>query len=532
MIQFKRQFSIKTKVALSIVSAVLLSIPWEGASCITLLVGLLPLMLISAQYGASKKEAFAMLGWALLTFVLWNIATIWWVWNATPAGPIAATIVSTWWSIVPFMLYHIVSKRAPKILAYTTLITAWIAGEYLYTQAPALSFPWLVLGNGFADDTWAVQWYEYTGVFGGSLWVLLVNVLAFEACLTMSKKAWITATLAIIIPIGISIGLFYKYDAKGEYYTSLEKISVSVIQPNIPCYDKFGNSRAQQQNNLMELLAQAPSTSTFVLMPETALAESINEERPYDEDIIQRISNYLKEEKPTTMVITGAETLCVYGKEKGSETARQSGDYYYDNFNSSLGIDTTSNVLLHHKCKLVVGVETIPAWLRDFGDRFAVDLGGTMGQLGIGTTATTFEHHGTKVAPAICYEGLYGNHMAEFARNGAEALFVVSNDGWWGNTLGHKYLFAFCRLRAIETRRDVARSANTGVSGFITMQGEDLERMEWDNRGVLTSDIHLNSEQTFYTKYGDYIGRLSLLIAGLCLLYFVAYLAKKKFYMN
>jgi apolipoprotein N-acyltransferase len=84
------------------------------------------------------------------------------------------------------MLYHIVSKRAPKILAYTTLITAWIAGEYLYTQAPALSFPWLVLGNGFADDTWAVQWYEYTGVFGGSLWVLLVNVLAFEACLTMS----------------------------------------------------------------------------------------------------------------------------------------------------------------------------------------------------------------------------------------------------------------------------------------------------------------------------------------------------------
>ena len=232
------------------------------------------------------------------------------------------------------------------------------------------------------------------------------------------------------------------------------------------------------------------------------------------------------------MVIAGAETLHIYGKEKGSETARQQGDIYYDTFNSSLGIDTTDNVQLHHKCKLVVGVETIPAWLRNFGDRFAIDLGGTMGQLGIGTIATTFEHNGIKVAPAICYEGLYGNHMAEFARNGAEALFVVSNDGWWGNTLGHRYLFKFCRLRAIELRRDVARSANTGVSGFITMQGEDVERMEWDNRGVLTADIRLNSKQTVYAKYGDYIGRLSLYIALLCLLYFVAYSAKKRFYLN
>jgi apolipoprotein N-acyltransferase len=189
-------------------------------------------------------------------------------------------------------------------------------------------------------------------------------------------------------------------------------------------------------------------------------------------------------------------------------------------------------VQLHHKGKLVVGVETIPAWLRKAGNRFAIDLGGTFGQLGIGKSCKPFEHNGKKVAPAICYEGLYSNHMAEFVRNGAEALFVVSNDGWWGNTPGHKYLFAFCRLRAIELRRDVARSANTGVSGFITMQGEDVARMEWDNRGVLTHDVRLNDKQTFYAQFGDYIGRLSLYVALLCLLYFVAYTAKKKFYLN
>ena len=152
MIQFKRQFSKKTKAALCIASALLLSLPWEGASCITLFVGLLPLLLVSAQYSPSWRDTLSMLGWATLTFVLWNAGTIWWVWNATPAGPIAATIFSTWWSLLAFMAYHIVSKHAPKALAYVTLVTAWIAGEYLYTQAPALSFPWLVLGNGFADD--------------------------------------------------------------------------------------------------------------------------------------------------------------------------------------------------------------------------------------------------------------------------------------------------------------------------------------------------------------------------------------------
>ena len=532
MIQFKRQCSTKTKAALSLASAILLSIPWEGASCITLFVGLLPLLLVSAQYGASRRETLSMLGWATLTFVLWNAATIWWVWNATPAGPIVATICSTWWSLLAFMLYHIVSKHAPKALAYVVFVTAWIAGEYLYTQAPGLSFPWLTLGNGFADDPWAVQWYEYTGVFGGSLWVLLVNILALEACLTMKKQSWVVATLVLVVPLGLSIGLFYKYDAEGKFYNSLEKMTVSVTQPNIPCYEKFNISAEAQQNNLMELLGEAPDSAEFVLMPETALAEMINERQAEYSPIVGRISDYLRKEKPATMVVSGGETMRLYGKSKGSETARKRGIYYMDIFNSSLGIDTTSKVQLHHKGKLVVGVETIPMWLRKAGDKFAIDLGGTFGQLGVGQSAVPFEHNGKKVAAAICYEGLYGGYMTEFARNGAEALFVVSNDGWWGNTLGHKYLFAFCRLRAIELRRDVARSANTGVSGFITMQGEDIERMEWNNRGVLTADIRLNSEPTFYAKYGDYIGRLSLYIAMLCLLYFVAYTAKKKFYLN
>ena len=159
-------------------------------------------------------------------------------------------------------------------------------------------------------------------------------------------------------------------------------------------------------------------------------------------------------------------------------------------------------------------------------------MGGTAGQLGIGKSAEPFSHNGIKIAPAICYEGLYGDFMGEFVRNGAQIFSVVSNDGWWGDTPGYKYLFAYCRLRAIEHRRDVARSANTGISGFINSRGDALQTLDWDKKGVIVEQLRLNDKMTFYTRHGDYLGRLSLYVALLCLLYTVAILSKKKFYLD
>lgn len=530
MIRFNREFSTRHRLIFSLTSALLLAAPWLGAGPLPLFVAFVPLMLISTRYSASWRDWWRMCGWAALTFLLWNAMTIWWVWIASPAGPVAAATVSTWWNLVAFMLFHTVSKRAPKGLAYVLFISAWIATEYIYTQAPAMSFPWLTLGNGFADDTWAVQWYEYTGVLGGSLWVLLVNVLATQA-LTFRKPLWIGATLAFALPIVLSLVLYTMESPDGKRYLSREKICVSVVQPDVDCYDKFHGDTAWQQDNLCSLLGEIPDSADFVLMPETALGTTLDTHRLADADVVQRMADMLRSHRSDAMVITGCETMTVYGSAKGSSTARRWSDgTYYDIFNSSIGFDSAAAVQLHHKGKLVIGVETIPAWLRD-KTIFSVDLGGTLGQLGIGTSARPFEHNGVKIAPAICYEGIYGNFMGEFVRNGAQVLGVVSNDGWWGNTLGHRTLFAYCRLRAIEHRRDIARSANTGVSGFITSRGDDIARLEWDERGTITADIRLNDKPTVYTLYGDYLGRLSLYIAGLCLLYFVAYRAKKKFYL-
>jgi apolipoprotein N-acyltransferase len=167
--------------------------------------------------------------------------------------------------------------------------------------------------------------------------------------------------------------------------------------------------------------------------------------------------------------------------------------------------------------------------LKSLFDTFEVDLGGVSGQLGWGREHTLFTNSGVKIGPSICYEGIYGGYFSGFAREGAEVMAIVSNDGWWGNTPGHKRLFDFCRLRAIETRRAIARSANTGISGFISPTGETIgERLLWDDEGVLTEELELRTEKTIYTLYGDWIARIATYIAVLSLLYYVAYRTRKR----
>ena len=522
------------RLTLSLLSALLLGLGWMTVSGFTVLIALVPLLAISHSYSGSLRDTLKFGLWASLSFILWHLSTIWWVWNAAAIGTIAGTIIGSWWALLPIILFHCVSKRMSKGISYTLLVCGWLTCEYIYISAPALSFPWLTLGNAFAFDTWAVQWYEYTGVQGGSLWVLVSNILLFEALKKRTKHSWIAAAAKVVCPLIFSLVLYAINAPSSELYTSRKPITVATIQPNVDCYEKFNGSEAEQQKDLVALLSEAPvTTASFILMPETSLASTVNERHISATRIVQAINTQLRFAKSEAMVIAGVQSIVPYSNRRRSDTNRLSSNgIYYDIFNSSLGICADPAVTpIHHKGKLVVGVETLPAWFRD-GEIFGVDLGGISGQLGIGNSCKPFEHNGVKIAPAICYEGLYGDYMGEFVRNGAEIIAVISNDGWWGDTWGYKYLYAFCRLRAIEHRRDIVRSANTGISGFINSRGDSIESLGWDKKGVLTNTLRLNQSKTLYTRYGDYIGRLSIYIALLCLLYTVAILSKRKFYLD
>ncbi len=519
------------RFAAVVVSALLFAPGWLGMTGFTLFAAFVPLLRLSASYDDSRRAWWRMAGWATLAFVLWNALTIWWIGFATPVGPPAATLVSTTLNLVAFMSFHTVSKRAPKALAYTTLVAAWIATEYWYTVGD-FSWPWLILGNGFSHDVWAVQWYEFTGVMGGSLWVLVVNILLYEAWL---HRRWAAAAGAIVIPILCSLAIWHR---EGKTQES-QHVAVSIIQPNVDCYDKFHGDDERQRSNILDLLGEVPARAQFILLPETAvpgyywepaLSEHLGED--VAGDFWLELTDSLRASHPEALLVTGANTIRYYTPGTQPRTAvRRYGQGYYDHFNSAVGLDSAGRMQLHHKGRLVIGVENVPTVVFKILKFLVIDLGGVTGQLGIGTHGTAFRHNGVAMGPAICYEGLYGDFFGDFVRRGAQFMAIVSNDGWWGDTPGYRHLFTISRLRAIEHRRAIARAANTGRSGFISARGDIRETLGWEQRGVLTDDVALRQGLTFYTRYGDYLGRIAQYLYLLCALYFVAYRVKRRNYL-
>lgn len=509
-------------------SAALLSPAWLGGSGLTLLVALVPLLRISASYGNSRREWWGMFGWAALTFVAWNAATVWWIWYATPVGPIAATLASTTLNMTAFMLYHTVAKKAKPALAWTLLVSAWITTEYWYTTGD-FSWPWLLLGNGFSHDVWMIQWYEYTGVFGGTFWVLLCNILIFRWWQERRSVArGVAAAAAVVLPMLFSLLLLAAQPEPSEH------VRVAVVQPNVDPYSKFDDDPAAQQRNLLELLARVPEGTDFVLMPETAVTPWLDEAHlddgtdPSAVRYLKPYSDTLAARHPRTMIVTGANTLRTYRRPE-TPTARLRGGVWYDHFNTALALDTAGVAGIHHKGRLVIGVENTPTWVFRAMEFLVIDLGGVVGQIGVGQDHNVFENNGIRIGGAICYEGLYGDFFGGFVRRGADVMGIVSNDGWWGDTPGYRHLFTLSRLRAVEHRRAVARSANTGRSGFIAPTGRDVgPTLGWDERGVLTFDLPVVRRTTFYTRYGDIPGRMAQYVAGLCLLYYAAWRIRRR----
>ena len=179
----------------------------------------------------------------------------------------------------------------------------------------------------------------------------------------------------------------------------------------------------------------------------------------------------------------------------------------------------------------MVGVENMPykSFFRPILGEFLLDLGGTVSSRAIQQSRSVFEHKkiNLKVGPVICYESIYGEFLTEYVRKGAHFLAIITNDAWWGDTPGHKQLLSYARLRAIENRRAIVRSANTGISAIINAKGEIVKELPYESKGVLRGKFSPAERITFYTQYGDYIARWSGFVAILFFLIAVSGRLKK-----
>ncbi|MBN2347666.1 MAG: apolipoprotein N-acyltransferase [Bacteroidales bacterium] len=520
----------KNKLLLYTVATGLLLIPswYEWGHGLIMLIAFVPLLFVEDYLDNHKKtyRSFTAFLYAFVAFLIWNAGTTWWIFNASAVGMVVAFLYSTIAMSIVFWLFHISKRNLGPGFGYFALIIFWISFEHLYFKAE-ISWPWLTLGHGFAYNVRFIQWYDTTGVLGGSLWILLSNILIFLFIKKLVvagnqnslKGVGLLAVLIVIIPIIISLTKFYTYEEKSK------PVDVVIIQPNIDPYKKFVDipSVEQTRNQLNAALPLADEHVDYFVAPETSINNNIwLDQLDYVPDI-RLIKSFLKK-YPKAKYVVGITSYKRYEPgEKLSVTARPltGTEYYYDSYNSAIQIDSTGKIPVYHKSQLVVGVEKMPytKYLK-FLKNLTLRLGGTFRSHGTQEFRENFisPQDSISIAPVICWESVFGEFVSDYIKKGANFIFVITNDGWWGNTPGHRQHNSLSCIRAIETRRSVARSANTGISCFINQRGEVGKKLTWWKYGAIRDTINANDKITFYVKHGNYIAHIAMFMAALVLL--------------
>ena len=177
-------------------------------------------------------------------------------------------------------------------------------------------------------------------------------------------------------------------------------------------------------------------------------------------------------------------------------------------------------IKIHRKSKLVPGTESIP-FPKIFGKLSQVfeNMGGVSSSLGRGSEISIFDHSTINFSTSICYESIFGEFIAKSFSQGSQFLFVITNDGWWRDSPGYKQHLSYSRLRAIENRKSIVRCANTGISCFIDVFGSINQKTDWWVKDSIRQKVLLNNKVTFYSKHGDYLGRVAVLLSFLIILY-------------
>ena len=521
-------------LGLSTLSGLLLALGFPPLPLTFLMfIGWVPLLLV--EHEISKEPTgtvgkWALWGYAYHTFVLWNVLTTWWVGNTASVAGIVAIWLNSFFMTVPFVLFSWTKRVVPR-LGYLAFIAYWLAFEWVHLHWE-ISWVWLNLGNAFAEfPTW-VQWYEYTGTFGGTLWILLVNFLIFRLLsialstgASMVKSAgalrWDILKIAglILIPVILSLLMYFQREGHGK------ETEVVVVQPNFePHYQKFRVPVYDQMETFLRLSASKVTDRTaYLVWPETSFsAGALNSLETHP--VVMELRKFLQK-YPNLELVTGVDAYKIFrpGEKMTRHTRiqiRGQDTLHWEAYNAALQIDArTDSVPFYIKSRLVPGAEILPYHELFFFLKPLVEkLDGTVEGLGNQPNREAFPSQNGRVAPVICYESVFGEYHTGYVRAGAEATFIMTNDGWWDQTAGHKQHLMFASLRAIETRRSIARSANTGISCFLNQRGDILQPTKYGEEAAIRGNIRLNNEITFYVKWGDLIARIALFASAILLL--------------
>lgn len=530
-------------VLLTLISAMLLSISWPTYGVpFFIFFALVPLLMM--EHGISKFSSYKRKGWIVfglsyLCFIIWNIVTTGWLYGSkNPDGSHSLMAVvfpvlvnSLLYSLI-FQCYHWYKNAQGTYWGLAFFVAIWMSFEKFH-MAWELTWPWLNLGNVFSEYPRLIQWYDTLGATGGSFWILVINVFLFYTVRTWEAgrkrkdliKNISIAALLIILPMIISLMKYSSFDEKPT-----GQVNVLLLQPELDPYnEKYLKDSLTIENDLLSL-AEKNSTGKidYYIAPETAIPGrgSISETAFEKSFLLNNIKDFLSKH-PGSVFATGISSHRYYfGQQDLPKEAYQiNSGVWVESYNSAVQIIPGQKVEVYHKGKLVPGVEIFPYMnvLKPVLGDAMLNLGGTVASLGTDKERVAFAnpYNKGKMAPIICYESIYGEFVTDYVKKGANFLAIVTNDSWWGVTEGHKQLLSYARLRAIETRREIARSANSGISAHIDAKGDVIADTFYGDQTTLFAKVNLYDKQTFYTRAGDLLSRISIFALGFLLFYFL-----------
>lgn len=457
-----------------------------------------------------------------LSLLCFTLVSVWWVSLSTFLGGFLMYFAQTFFMTIPFIVFFFVKKILGWNRALWLFPFFWTAWEWIYLDLE-ISFGWITLGNSHANLWWFIQYVDLFGVWAISFWIVLLNVLIVKVI--EFKSVSTSSSLHPSVLYGLIALLFFLPLLYSTVVFLLPKpepvgiIKVAVIQPNIDPFAKWENSnrRAVLEKHIAISDSAAHRGVDLIVWPETAIPYFFLYQRGSEawERLVSSVARW------NAPLLTGFSDAVYYADStqrqfgaKYDRNARQ----YYDTFNSAMLLDSNGNAQVYHKMKLVPFAERVPymEYLPFFSSATFAVAG--ISSWGVGKDTLNFSfvtklNQNVQVTGLICYESIYPAFTADFVRRGALMLTVITNDGWFSKSYGPYQHAAFAKLRCIESRRAMARSANTGISLFIDRYGRPYGEIPWWKEAYTVASLELYDDESFYVCHPDWFPKVCLFIS-------------------
>ena len=489
---------LQNKWAVSITAGILLGLSFPPINLSFLCFPAIMLFIHLANLCESNKQ-LALYSYAGL--LIWNLITTYWLMMASVAAGVGANLANAVLMTIPLVFMRFFQKKyQSKFLIALLQACAWISYEFLHHNWD-LAWPWLAIGNAWAKQVSLIQYISITGHLGITFWVMFTSAISYQAIKSTNKKYtyYALASLTFLPSLSLLSFVIDKPLAADE-----KSIAITVIQPNHDSYLDYGGMSGTSEviDSLLSISKKTIIEETqLIVWPENSIDAALRMDSRHTNRIADSAISW------NNNFIIGSGLYTIYENDKPTSYRYSSkSKTAYNIFNSSLYINSDGTFNRYDKANLVPIVERIPFlnFLISI-DIFNFIKWSKMAFYGKGNSPNMLETKEFITPGLICYDSIYPSWISKFVNNGAGFLTIITNDGWWGDSSGHRQHFEYARLRAIEFNRWIVRSANNGTSGIIKPNGTVQQKTKYWTRTGFNSNIPIIKEQTLYAKFGDWL---------------------------